>query len=267
MKAAFKFSALAVVAGLIGLSALSGPAAQAQGGADLLKQVQPTPEALKTGETLFTANCVSCHGPQGKGDGLAAAALTPKPRNFHAKTGWKNGQDFAGMFKTLEEGVPGSAMGSFNHLPAKDRIALIHYIRSLEASNFPAITAQDVETLQKSYNLSEQLSKGGAQAIPVDKAIEILIKEAEPQQARVKAALARLMAGQDKGSHLIMDSTSNPERALTMLVNAGNAWKGSVQDFSQMVMMNADTNGFRAVTGSYGSGQWQELQNALKKLL
>jgi cytochrome c553 len=30
----------------------------------------------------FTTFCVPCHGPAGKGDGAAAAALNPKPRNF-----------------------------------------------------------------------------------------------------------------------------------------------------------------------------------------
>jgi len=268
MKSSFKFSALTTSAlALIGLmSWLTGPAAQAQGG-DLLKQVQSTPEGLKTGGDLFKANCASCHGDQGKGDGLAAAALNPKPRNFHAKDGWKNGLSFAGMYKTLEEGIPGSAMGAFNHLPAKERIGLIHYIRSLAAANYPAITAADVETLQKDYNLAEQLTKGASAVIPVDKAIEILIKEAEPQQAKVKAAMDKLLASHDKGADMVFMSTSNPERALTMLVNAGASWKGSAQDFSRMVMMNADTNGFRATTSAYSTAQWQELQNALKKVL
>ncbi|MBI3395341.1 MAG: c-type cytochrome, partial [Spirochaetia bacterium] len=31
---------------------------------------------------LFTERCSTCHGPMGKGDGPAGAALNPKPRNF-----------------------------------------------------------------------------------------------------------------------------------------------------------------------------------------
>jgi len=33
--------------------------------------------------TTFQQKCSTCHGPQGKGDGPAAAGLNPKPRNYH----------------------------------------------------------------------------------------------------------------------------------------------------------------------------------------
>ncbi len=34
------------------------------------------------GKTVFDANCSSCHGTSGKGDGPVGAALNPPPRNF-----------------------------------------------------------------------------------------------------------------------------------------------------------------------------------------
>ncbi len=40
------------------------------------------PEAIAEGEKLFQANCSSCHGNTGEGDGPASAGLDPKPKNL-----------------------------------------------------------------------------------------------------------------------------------------------------------------------------------------
>jgi len=37
------------------------------------------------GAKVFAQRCALCHGPDGHGDGPGAAALNPKPRNFHDK--------------------------------------------------------------------------------------------------------------------------------------------------------------------------------------
>jgi len=37
---------------------------------------------LAAGKAKYQMMCASCHGANGKGDGAAAAALNPKPRNF-----------------------------------------------------------------------------------------------------------------------------------------------------------------------------------------
>lgn len=34
------------------------------------------------GKVIYTNTCTACHGPEGKGDGVAAAALDPKPRDL-----------------------------------------------------------------------------------------------------------------------------------------------------------------------------------------
>lgn len=72
---------------------------------------------LQAGKDAFEMSCASCHGEKGGGDGAAAAALNPKPRNFKAPAAeWKNGPNVAGVTKTLKEGIKGTSMVSYSHL-------------------------------------------------------------------------------------------------------------------------------------------------------
>ncbi|MBS1149150.1 MAG: cytochrome c, class, partial [Myxococcaceae bacterium] len=48
-------------------------------------------ELLDKGKSSFDINCAPCHGPKGAGDGPAAVALNPKPRNFTVDP-FKNGE-------------------------------------------------------------------------------------------------------------------------------------------------------------------------------
>src|SRR5580765_8074331 len=42
-------------------------------------------QVAEQGEKVAKTNCVSCHGPRGKGDGAAAAALNPRPADWTSK--------------------------------------------------------------------------------------------------------------------------------------------------------------------------------------
>lgn len=44
--------------------------------------VPSSPLAAEKAASLYKDLCVSCHGVRGRGDGPAAAALNPKPRDF-----------------------------------------------------------------------------------------------------------------------------------------------------------------------------------------
>ena len=41
---------------------------------------------VDSGAVLYHRYCASCHGPTGRGDGPAAAALTPRPPDFTRRT-------------------------------------------------------------------------------------------------------------------------------------------------------------------------------------
>jgi mono/diheme cytochrome c family protein len=50
-------------------------------------------DELATGESLYEAKCQICHGANGRGDGPAASALNPKPRDFTNPAFWQNNAD------------------------------------------------------------------------------------------------------------------------------------------------------------------------------
>ena len=62
----------------------SEPAAPAPAPAPSAAPVQaaPPPAAPLTAESVFKTRCATCHGEKGHGDGPAAVALNPKPRNY-----------------------------------------------------------------------------------------------------------------------------------------------------------------------------------------
>jgi mono/diheme cytochrome c family protein len=69
----------------------------------------------KAGKAKYDLLCASCHGTTGKGDGPAAAALTPKPRSLADANYLKTLTDDH-LFKVIKEG--GTAVGKSPLMPA-----------------------------------------------------------------------------------------------------------------------------------------------------
>ncbi len=88
------------------------------------------PDMAAHGAKIYANTCAICHGPKGAGDGPAGSALKPPPRNF-IEGKWKVGGDSIDLFKTIHDGIPGSSMASFGHLPLGDRWALVQFVRSI----------------------------------------------------------------------------------------------------------------------------------------
>ena len=83
---------------------------------------------VATGKKLAETNCVSCHGTSGKGDGPAAAALTPKPADWtSAKV---QGESDGALFWKISNGR--GPMPPWKHLPDKERWQIVNYIRTLQ---------------------------------------------------------------------------------------------------------------------------------------
>ena len=121
--------AMAVVTGL-GLPVLARAQAPWVAPAGEKDKKNPTPDTKATqeqGEKVAKANCISCHGAKGKGDGAAAAALNPKPADWTSKK--VQAESDGELFWKISTGR--GAMPSWKFLPENDRWALVRYIRTL----------------------------------------------------------------------------------------------------------------------------------------
>ncbi len=63
------------------------------------------PGDVKEAEQIFAQRCSTCHGAGGKGDGAAAAALNPKPRDLSSPE-WQASVDDAHIEKIIVGGGP-----------------------------------------------------------------------------------------------------------------------------------------------------------------
>ena len=92
-----------------------------------LDDLPADPPSLARGAEVYAANCSSCHGAQGKGDGPAAIGLDPPPTNL-SETAALEDQSPLDYYRRITIGVVGTAMPSFeNRLPAQDRWAAALY--------------------------------------------------------------------------------------------------------------------------------------------
>jgi mono/diheme cytochrome c family protein len=88
-----------------------------------------TVKGVGNAKKAIETNCVTCHGPGGKGDGPAAAALPPpKPADWTSAR--VQGESDAVIFCKISDGR--GAMPPWKHLPEKDRWEIVNYLRTLK---------------------------------------------------------------------------------------------------------------------------------------
>ncbi|MFH1070430.1 MAG: cytochrome c [Candidatus Glassbacteria bacterium] len=154
--------------------------------ADLRKLRLVTPEQVDQGRELFQINCATCHGPTGTGDGPKAVGLNPPPRNYHTEK-FKFGASPLQIFNTLTKGSPGTSMASFDFLPAEERMALAHYVRT-----FVSDPPDDPQELVDALPASEGGAPAG-QAAAADTAAGAAAKPAPTAEIPVDFAVRRLI--------------------------------------------------------------------------
>lgn len=90
-------------------------------------------EAIEAGEVIYEANCSTCHGPEGDGDGPAAEGLDPQPASLADAHMMEELSDGYLFWRVSEGGVMGpfnSAMPAWKDTLSDDEIwQVITYIR------------------------------------------------------------------------------------------------------------------------------------------
>ncbi len=89
---------------------------------------------LKLGAKLFQAQCASCHGSLGRGDGPLAASLNPPPIALTGHDRAKERSLFS-LHQIITQGVKGTSMPSFAQLSDDERWALAFFAASLPYSD------------------------------------------------------------------------------------------------------------------------------------
>jgi mono/diheme cytochrome c family protein len=81
--------------------------------------------ASDSGKRVYEDKCALCHGRNGKGDGPAAAALSPRPADFNSSKFWQSTSDKK-IADTIRNGH--GVMPAFN-LTADQIQAVIDYLK------------------------------------------------------------------------------------------------------------------------------------------
>ena len=95
----------------------------------LLAGVSITWGADPVPERLYAERCSGCHGDRGGGDGPAAAALIPKPKNFRDPAYWKD-RSLESLHGIVKKGKPGTMMPGFDGVLSDVEIdAVLRYLQ------------------------------------------------------------------------------------------------------------------------------------------
>ncbi len=174
------------------------------------------PPSVQRGAILYQAQCVSCHGAQGKADGPLAKKLTPPPIAFTDRERARERSLFA-LHQNITRGVEGTSMPAFASLSDEDRWALSFFISTMafgederQAGARMWKTDQALHMTVPSLAVLTQLSESAlAKTLPAQQASavlaylrsepEVLDQSKGTQLLLTKARLQESLAALEKG--------------------------------------------------------------------
>lgn len=147
-----------------------------------------TPD-LKAGAAIYQAQCASCHGAQGQGDGPAAAGMNPPPIAFTDRARARERSLFS-LHQSITRGVEGTPMPAFDKFADDDRWALAFFVSTLA--------------------FGEQEKQAGKTLWESDKGVQALVPNIETLAQLSESGLEKQLPGQNAGA-LLAHLRAHPE--------------------------------------------------------
>jgi putative copper resistance protein D len=110
--------------------------------------------SIANGAAHFAENCVACHGPQGKGDGVMAKSFAKPPVDMLTEphTAKHTAGDF---FHWLSFGIPDTGMPSFgDKLDEEDRWDVVNYLHAMSRGYQARLMSPQVKPEQPQPNMA-----------------------------------------------------------------------------------------------------------------
>lgn len=232
---------------------------------DMSQISAPSSEVLEKGKSLYTNICSSCHGTEGKGDGVAGVALNPKPRNFSDEIGWKNGRTFSEMYNTLEKGIAANGMPSYDYMDVAERVAILQYVRKNLMINPQIDSQEELANLDKTYSLSA--GKKIAGTVPVNAASELLLLESAKKSELIEKVYTNInqLKQSDNSAELFCSLTSDLKKAVETIINSTNSLK-SEKDFLLTLTAQPLANGFKSTVYNLSDVQVRQIFSFVKSV-
>lgn len=131
---------------------------------------RPDRAAVTRGEPLFAANCVTCHGPRGHGDGPLAGSDGLVPANLtvsHARA-----HSDADIAFWIRNGIDGTKMPAFGDVLSDAEIAdVVAYVRDLQTDALLAAEAPGGADCTVEPETLADLQSAGGTPVPGDEAL------------------------------------------------------------------------------------------------
>nr|WP_292047249.1 MULTISPECIES: cytochrome c/FTR1 family iron permease [unclassified Brevundimonas] len=224
-----------------------GDRAKALAGAVLAAYPSPLapsfPPDLARGATLYAEQCAVCHGVTGRADGAGAVDLDPPPIAF-ADVERARQRSVFGLYQVIDQGLDGTAMASFAHLPAEDRWALAFYVGRFAFTDAEAAEGERLWKADPAIRAAYPDLAAVTQGTPADLASRI----GETKARAVTAYLRRhpeVTTARPQGSTLTL--------ARTRLAESEAAYRRGDRKVATDLALSAYLDGFEPVEPALGA--------------